>query len=162
MTARLHLLFVLFCCTSWLWMALSCSRSRPVMEHTYRSLPTEGWSTYEPMNFFMDTLREDGWYNLRIGIRLTEDFPYRSVWLQVSQTWNDSMPVRLDTVVCRLTDSDGDFSGSGLSVYQYEFPIGHFFLKKGAAGRIMVRHLMRREMLPGVSDIGILLDEEIK
>jgi gliding motility-associated lipoprotein GldH len=154
-----HLLFLLLCSGAMCWMG-GCTR--PVALHTYHSVAPEGWNAHEVMSFPVDTLRHEGDYRLRVGLRITEMFPFRSIWLQVAQEWDDPELMRMDTIECKLTDEAGDFNGNGVSLYQYTFPVGVFHLEKGLKGRIHVRHLMRRELLPGVSDVGILLDEVVK
>jgi len=63
-----------------------------------------------------------------------------------------------DTLYCSLTDREGDVSGKGVSVYQYTFPVDTFQLHRGARGTITIHHIMRRNLLPGVSDVGIRLE----
>lgn len=62
-----------------------------------------------------------------------------------------------DTVNCKLTDRHGNASGTGVNFHQYRFPITELQLQDGDSIHIRVRHDMKREILPGISDVGISL-----
>ena len=62
---------------------------------------------------------------------------------------------KTDTVNCQLIDKNGVSKGQGISYYQYNFPINVYRLNQGDSIHITVRHDMKREILPGVSDIGV-------
>lgn len=64
---------------------------------------------------------------------------------------------RTDTVVCRFMTPAGDLMAGGVSLSQYAFPLPPLTLPRGAEGRVAVRHLMLKEVVPGISDIGISL-----
>ena len=65
-----------------------------------------------------------------------------------------------DTICCLLTDAQGNLLGDGISYRQYQFDISTEQLQKGDSLHIVVRHDMKREILPGVSDVGIKLEKE--
>ncbi len=64
---------------------------------------------------------------------------------------------RTDTVVCRFMTPAGDLIVGGVSLSQYACPLPPLSLPRGAEGRIAVRHLMLKEVVPGISDVGISL-----
>ena len=134
---------------------LLSSCQRPQATHTYQTISDEGWSGLEPLSFTIDSLRTGGFYDLRLGIRITHSYPYRSMWVIVEQAWENPAYRRIDTLRCFLADERGGFSGSGIGTHQYEFPVSRTRLRPLQCGTIQVRHLMRHEMLPGVADIGI-------
>ena len=68
-----------------------------------------------------------------------------------------AMTVKSDTLSCRLIDETGNALGNGVSNYQYLIPLTSLTLKKGDRLRIAIRHDMKREILPGISDIGLRL-----
>ena len=49
----------------------------------------------------------------------------------------------------------GENKGQGISYYQYNFPINIYKINRGDSIHIAIRHDMKREILPGVSDIGV-------
>ena len=48
-----------------------------------------------------------------------------------------------------------------MSYYQYDFPLSTLRLKEGDSLALVVRHAMKREILPGISDVGIIAKNEL-
>ena len=65
-----------------------------------------------------------------------------------------------DTVCCNLTDEQGNILGEGISYRRYQFDICKLQLQEGDSLHIVVRHDMKREILPGVADVGKQLKKE--
>lgn len=131
---------------------------RPV-RYAYRPTPVSGWEPKDTLSFPIDTIAHAGRYVLSVGVRTTARFPFQSLWLVVKQQWRRPARERLDTVVCRFTNAAGDPVSRGLSLNQYEFTVDTVSLGPGSCGHVSVRHIMRREILPGVSDVGVILRE---
>ena len=62
---------------------------------------------------------------------------------------------KTDTLLCQLINQHGENKGQGISYYQYNFPINIYKINRGDSIHIAIRHDMKREILPGVSDIGV-------
>lgn len=62
--------------------------------------------------------------------------------------------VTADTVTFDLDTPDDDVTG--IAVRQYRMPVGELHLRKGQTAHIVIRHIMRKEGLPGISDIGVI------
>ena len=122
---------------------------------TYDHTPLSGWEKNDTLSFDVPKMKQAGVYSQSLGVRMTEIFPFTSVSLIVQQTVYPSGKVVTDTIKCPITDSRGNFLGDGVSAYQYSFPIREISLNKGDSLHICVRHNMKREILPGVSDIGV-------
>lgn len=90
-----------------------------------------------------------------IGLRVTNNFPYESLILEVEQNYQHPIGHRIDTIRYPLTDKSGDFTEKGINYFQYETQGVPLDLKKGQAGEIRIRHLMHREELSGIMDVGI-------
>ena len=63
-----------------------------------------------------------------------------------------------DTIQCALIDKSGATKRQGISYYQYNFPINAYRFASGDSIHITVKHNMKREILPGISDIGIKMN----
>mgnify|MGYP002226777513 CR=1 FL=1 len=50
---------------------------------------------------------------MEIGLRHTGEYPYRDIWLSVTQLEGDSIPPRTDTLHIYLTDEKGHWVQSG-------------------------------------------------
>lgn len=61
----------------------------------------------------------------------------------------------IDTLTCTLFDRKGTVKGQGISYYQYHFCISELDFHQGDSIHITVRHDMKREIMPGIADVGI-------
>ncbi len=145
-----------------LWTTLlSACREKPVL-YNYCSTPVEGWESVDTLKFHVDTLSSSGTYEMSIGVRTsaTTLYPYQSLWLVMRQHWHNPDQVITDTLHLRFTTSKGDVQGHGVSIYQYDFPQSTLPLTAGASADITITHIMSRELLPGITDIGIKLQKQ--
>ena len=107
----------------------------------------------------MDTVKESGLYDINIGVRTTNDYPYQKLWLSIAAEFSNPDTVFTDTVACVFADKNGVRSGNGTDMYQYDFNLGDVNLQKGQTGRFTIHHIMRREIIPGVSNIGVRISK---
>lgn len=144
--------------TCFLLMALclaACGR-KPVA-YEYRATPPDGWEPGDTLRFRIDTVRHAGIYTLSIRLRTAASvrYPYQTLWLGVRQRWRNPDRVTLDTIACSLYAPDGNVTGHGVSLYQYEQDCGQLPLAVGDCGEISVFHLMSHPVLPGIREVGI-------
>lgn len=135
--------------------ASACTRS--TLMHSYCSIPVSGWEQSDRLTYDLDTVRDGGTYSVSLGVRTTSGYPYQKLWLAVDAELHSPDTTYTDTLVCSFVKSDGTRNGKGTDTYQYDFDFGTIDLKKGQSGRFTVHHIMQKEILPGVSDIGIKL-----
>lgn len=144
-----------FLCT--LLFAFSCT-DKPVA-FDYCPTAVEGWEPGDSLKFHIDTLKHAGQYELSIGVRTSSSnpYPYQTLWLVVRQHWHNPSQELIDTIRLQLTNERGDPQGHGVTLYQYDQPWRTLQLREGQSADISIIHVMRREMLPGISDVGIQL-----
>ena len=121
----------------------------------YRHTPISGWEKNDTLFFDTKPIEKDGYYSEDIGLRINSAFPFTGLCIIVEQKMKTSKQVKTDTVFCKLIDKDGSVKGYGISSYQYNFHVTDVNLKRGEVLRFYLRHNMKREILPGISDIGI-------
>lgn len=102
-------------------------------------------------------MNSDGVFTANLGLRINSSFPFMGLTLIVDQTVYPSHLTKSDTINCQLIDKNGNSKGLGISYYQYNFKINQVSLNKGDSLVVRVRHNMKREILPGISDIGYSL-----
>ncbi len=124
-------------------------------EHT----SINGWERNDTLTFVTPPL-DAGTYDEALAVRISGDYPFMNVNLVVEQTASTSHQVIRDTLVCSLVDKEGIIKGHGVSSYQYLFPLKRLYLQDDASLHIAVRHDMKREMLPGIKDLGIIIKHE--
>jgi len=127
--------------------------------HEYRSVPLEGWEKNDTLGFNIPPISTPSRYSQELEIRINEKFPFTSLSLVIEQHIYPGRRTRIDTVRCQFVDKRGNFEGEGISMHQYQYPIRPIDLRRGDSLHINIRHIMRREVLPGISDIGIHMKE---
>lgn len=123
----------------------------------YGHVSERGWSKQDAVEFNVPRLRQGGDYALALGIRFTDDYPYRNISLIVERQVFPSKHVLRDTVECRLADNNGVRQGSGFINYQTSLPMATDSYRAGDSIRIVVRHNMRNEQIEGITDVGVSL-----
>lgn len=139
-------------------MLCACGNPRTSYNH-YCSTLVEGWEPGDSLKFNVDTLKTAGKYQITLGLRTSVSipYPYQSITLLVCQHWKNPERTFRDTVNINLTDEHGDANGSGVSFNQYTYEWKTIDIPIGSCGYITVNHLMRSEMLPGISNVGVKL-----
>ncbi|MDE5985721.1 MAG: gliding motility lipoprotein GldH [Prevotella sp.] len=151
----LRMLFVIMC----LILFPSSCIDKCVYDH-YEHTTVGGWEKNDALIFEIPTLKESGRYVMSLGLRTSEAYPFQNLSLVVEQTSFPSKKKTVDVVNCNIADRQGTMLGNGITLYQYAMPVRKKFHMRGDSLHITVRHNMKREILPGIVDIGIRIDKE--
>lgn len=149
--------FVLFILTVALVFA-SCNR-KTIYSH-YEPTPISGWEKSDTLSFCISPIQQDGTYSEEIGLRISGAYPFKGITLITSQYTQPYHILRTDTLHAHLIDDDGNIQGTGVSYYQYNFRLATLRLYANDTLYVNIRHNMKREILPGISDIGVTLRKE--
>ena len=136
-------------------MAVGCSR-KTIYSH-YEPTPLEGWEKNDTLSFRVMLIRSDGSYKEEIGLRTSGAYPFTGLTLVVEQRSVPSGMMRSDTLHARLVSRDGTMQGKGIVYYQYKFHLANLRLNEADTLYVSIRHNMKREILPGISDVGLIL-----
>ena len=126
----------------------------------YEHTPVTGWERNDTLRFQIGALSQTADYAEEVGLRINSDYPFTMLQLIFEQELLPSHQVRIDTLDCTLVDQRGNMLGQGVINYQYRFPLATLPLEEGDRLQIVVRHNMKREILPGISDVGIRLTRQ--
>lgn len=137
-------------------VAVSCATD--TVYYSYAHTPVAGWEKNDTLTFNIPGMAAPGTYSQQVGLRMTSAFPFTSISLIVEQRIMPRGKVLTDTIKCPITDIRGNFLGDGISSYQYMFPLREVTLNKKDSIHVSIRHNMKREILPGVSDIGLKME----
>jgi gliding motility-associated lipoprotein GldH len=121
----------------------------------YEHTPIVGWEKNDTLFFDVSPVAIEGNYRQELGLRITGTYPFMSLRLVVEQVIIPAHRLVRDTIDCHLIDRNGKPEGQGMSYYQYQVPVNDISLQQGDSLHICVRHDMKREILPGISDVGI-------
>lgn len=95
-------------------------------------------------------------YDITLGIRHDNYYPYRNLWLFVDYIGNDTL-IRRDTVECMMANEYGSWYGSGFGTsYQFEKKIKSG-IKPADARHIVVWQGMRDDTVTHIENIGITI-----
>lgn len=131
----------------------ACDR-KTVYDH-YEHTPVAGWEKNDTLTFGPIKIDQTGDYRECVGLRINGTFPFQSLCLVVEQRIYPQGTIYVDTMNCRVVNRDGSERGEGVSYYQFDFDGPERVLNAGDSIYVYVRHNMKREILPGVSDVGI-------
>ena len=120
------------------------------------SRPTEeiGWSIHDSLFYTIPTYILPSSCKLNIGIRHTETYPYKDLWIEVGS--KESIEKK-DTFHLYLADQDGHWTSNTTGrLYQCNFDEGKLNLSIKDS-TLYVVHLMTDTLLRGIHDVGIQL-----
>ena len=141
---------------------LSFSCQNDTVYHTYQAIPENfGWGRGDSLNFYFPPGIPPAAYTLEVGIRNTDMYPYRDIWLEATKVMSDTLPAVTDTLHFYLADENGrwneDRSAGGY--YQSTFVCDEpLVIGTDSFNRSLhIIHVMRDNPLPGIADVGIRL-----
>lgn len=123
----------------------------------YEHAPIGGWDKNEAMNFHVPAMADDVHCTEQVGLRIDNSFPFMSLTLIVETTVTPSGKVYRDTIAPLLINRNGHATGSGINNHQYTVPVRELSLSVDDSLTISVRHDMKREVMPGITDVGVIL-----
>lgn len=140
----------------------ACGKGGVYSHYVHTSV--EGWHQSDTLTFSLGPVAEGGAYEPTIGLRINSSYPFTALTLILKseifhQDNGAANPINegSTTVNFSLTDSDGNIRGSGTNIYQYSFPLKSLLLEKGDSMALHVYHIMKRNPLPGITDVGVTL-----
>ena len=122
----------------------SCDRQ--TVYHHFEHVPDNEWEKIDTLKFEIGPVIETGTYHEAVELRINEEQTIKPRGIILSQHKD-----------CELINPDGSHKGSGISFFQSQFPLDDIDLQQGDTLCISVFHSMKREIMPGISDIGIRL-----
>ncbi len=157
---------LLYICACVVALALTACEDGTVYNH-YEHTPIAGWEKNDTLSFCIGPFAATGDYTEEIGLRISADYPFTGLNLIAEQTLvasekitmvqEDRRTERRDTLTCSLIDQRGRAKGRGISHYQYLFHLTTLKINEGDMLYVAIRHDMKREILPGIADIGVKL-----
>lgn len=120
----------------------------------YGHTPQTGWEKNEPVVLDVAPIADNGTYDIALALRVNDNYPFTKLHLTVQQTIYPSGNNIVDHLTIDVTDNRGNILGKGVSSYQYETMMRKLDLHHGDSLHIEVKHDMKREILPGIMDVG--------
>lgn len=125
--------------------------------HHYEQTSVSGWERSDTLLFNVASAKSDAVLKEEVELRINNTYPFMGLCLVVEQTTYPSNVRHIDTLNCQLIDEEGQTKGDGLNYIQYHFHLTDISVSEGDSLAIAIHHNMKREILPGVVDVGIRL-----
>ena len=151
-------IITLFVAVAVLAATASCDRKK--VYDKYVSAPLSGWERNDTVNFNVPPVKQGGNYSMSINLRTDNSYPFTAITVVVNRKVLPSGWLRADTLKCKLMDRGGHSLGKGINLYQYRFRIATASFRRGDSLCVKVNHGMRREILPGIADVGLTVEKE--
>lgn len=147
---------------AWLPAILLAACQNDTAYHSYKPIPTNGWGKSDTLAYTLPASIPAGNYEVKIGIRYQEAYPYRNLWLGISHPAQDTSACVTDTLQLFLADETGRKTGNGLcGLYQCEldYQTSLPIRTEGSAYTFRIVHIMTDNPLTGINDIGIRISK---
>lgn len=133
----------------------SCEDS--VVFHQYKSIDKEGWYVRDTLVFLCDTINGNGEYDAFLCLRTDNNYPYKSFTALTKLYRNEKMENKewQHSTTIAIKEEDGTDIGQGVVFHTHEKLLNRLHLNAGDSLRIVIRHYMKRETMPGIRDVGI-------
>ena len=152
-------LFILLAATV---LAFAACDNKTVYHH-YEHVSTGGWDKNDTMKFSIPPIQKAGQYQEEVELRITNDYPFLGLTLLLEQTvmpmGKQERKMERQSLEYTLLTSEGHPIGTGVKHFNYSFRLKDLHLNEGDSLQINIVHNMKREIMPGISDIGIKLSE---
>jgi gliding motility-associated lipoprotein GldH len=126
-----------------------------------RPVENEMWDMRDIKEFNVNVNNSDADYRLIFTVRNTTDYAYSNLYLFFTTTYPDQKTTR-DTIECILADRSGQWFGKGVGKFrESRFLIkDHLSLPDTGNYSFTLEQAMRDEILAGISDIGIRIENK--
>ncbi len=127
--------------------------------HRYHPVGKDGWERTDTLEFPFSPDSADSFFRIHVGMRVAPSFSVRSLCLAVQYNLSNPDTTYTDTLCYELSDTLGSLTGRGVTRLQYEHSASPLHLHPNQSVAIRLYHLMKKETLPGVCEVGIRLEE---
>ena len=134
-----------------------CGCQQQVAYHEFRHIYEPGWDKSDTIHFETRSLSAGGSYRLDAELRTDKNYPFQKLTIEIEQTVYPSKEKYHDVIDCDLISEEGVIEGDGISYFQYQFHVRDLSLHQGDSVHICLTHNMKREIMPGITDVGIRL-----
>ncbi|MDD7530036.1 MAG: gliding motility lipoprotein GldH [Prevotellaceae bacterium] len=136
-------------------LMVSCLDDK-IYDH-YFPTDIDGWDKSHELTFDIPPIEKSGVYKEQIGVRYSKLYPFMTLNIIVEQTVYPDAKVWIDTLNCEMMNKRGGLLGKGLNLSQIQVPLRQIHIQQGDSIHFRIRHNMRRDILPGISDLGLTI-----
>lgn len=139
-------------------LALAGCGQRPVYSH-FEPTHSSGWDRGDTLHFTIPVADSTRCRTIRLDVRTTSAFPYTQLTLLVRQHARATGKRRQDSLTIDIADRKGNPIGSGTAVRTHTTTLPIAAMAPNDTIDISVSHAMNRREMPGISDVGITVED---
>ncbi len=139
-------------------LCLTTACTEDTLVHSYKPISDEGWWRNDTLVYTLPPQSTDLHCTASVEVRISNAFALRELWLEVEKKVGENS--QKDTVMFRLADESENLDGEGFNLLQYAQEAGHIDLKANEEASLRIRHLMEREIIPHICEVGIRVDKQ--
>lgn len=139
-------------------LALACN---PAGEEVYMSSLDNTWAKNKTQTFEFEIKDAQTPKNIIFVVRNNNDYPYSNIRVISSLAKVGQKGMKPDTLNYILAQPNGEWIGSGFGETKetlFQYKLNHKFPDNGKY-RVEVKQAMRRDVLPGIEDFGIKIEQ---
>lgn len=136
------------------WFMASCNGDRVFDQ--YKAIDDHQWAYTDTLTYTVPIQDTAANLSLAVNFRNKVNYPYRNIWLLLRHR-APSGEISAVKAEFELAEKSGKWKGQGLGdLYDHRFPVQkQLQLNERGKHRFEVIHLMRRDTLPGIMDLGL-------
>ncbi|MBR1410205.1 MAG: gliding motility lipoprotein GldH [Prevotella sp.] len=138
-------------------MISACHRG--VIYSHYEHVDNDGWERNDTIHFYIPSVKKSGVYHKQLMLRTDNSLPFLGISVIVEQEVYPRGQRLRKNLDCPLVEKNGRVMGNGISCYQYTFDVDSVELFEGDSLHVFVIQNMKREPMPGITDVGILVSD---
>lgn len=123
--------------------------------HEHQHVCKDGWSRNDTLLFELHATKDNGQYAVSTEIRTYTTFPYKELWMVREMSLQAPIKLHKDTICVKTNGSGLSADGKGVTICSFAHTDSTLTLHKGQSGCIKLYHIMSRETLPHMLDVGL-------
>lgn len=137
---------------------ISC-RNRNTLFHEYVAINNEEWNYDDSLHFEIDSVVTSGNLTTILEFRTSAKYPYRNISIVMEQSLRNGNKHTQKTIAYEIIDSKGRKNGEGITYMTHQIPFCTMNVNTGDTIDINIKHNMQDNILPGITDVGVLVEK---
>ena len=152
--ANKYTLFIIIALT----LLISC-RSQRTLLHEFAAIDGEEWNIIDSLHFEIDSVTTSGNCETTLEFRTNANYPYRNISISMTQSLRNKNKDITKTLAYDIVDESGKNNGEGITYLTHRIPFCTMNIQEGDTVDIFIRHNMQDNILPGIADVGVLVEK---
>jgi len=145
-------------CIIYIMLFISCVNSNTLF-HEYTAIHNEEWYYDDSLHFEIDSVVTGGNLTTILEFRTSAKYPYRNISIVMEQSLRNGNKHTQKTIAYEIIDSKGRKNGEGITYMTHQIPFCTMNVNTGDTIDINIKHNMQDNMLPGITDVGVLIEK---